>query len=203
MNVRAIPTLYDGELFRSRLEIRWKIFFESLGIESTDEPGTHCLISGNYIPDLWLPECEMFVEIKSHGNELSPDDPIRYKELADATGSLVMRVKGYPAPGRYAVRLFVPRRMLSRYPKLYWANFAEAGGELFLIEGGRMVALKAAVRENCQEKFGAAKLSDGKIQMLPLKHSPAITAAMQNARRQIFTECHSVYESATSVDNRA
>jgi hypothetical protein len=170
MTVRAIPTVYDGELYRSRLEIRWKIFFESLGIESSYEPEKFSLVSGGYIPDLWLPQNQIFVEIKSHGNQLSPDDPIRYKELADQTGAMVIRIKGYPMPGRYSVRLFVPRRLAGDYPKLYWANFAEANGNIYLVEGTRTVAITGG-EQNVKTLLRP-----------PLKHTPRILAAMHNAR---------------------
>lgn len=71
---RAIPTRYAGCFFRSRLEARWAVFFDHLGIEWEYEPeGYMCSYRLSdwsseriwYLPDFWLPEHELHVEVKA------------------------------------------------------------------------------------------------------------------------------------------
>ena len=50
MDFLAIPTMYQGQLFRSRLEARWASFFDSLGWEWEYEP----IDLKGYIPDFVL-----------------------------------------------------------------------------------------------------------------------------------------------------
>lgn len=68
--MRAIQTRYHGCHFRSRLEARWAVFFDSLGVPWEYEPqgfefpypgGT---TADRYLPDFWLPRQEVWIEIK-------------------------------------------------------------------------------------------------------------------------------------------
>ena len=53
---KAIQTEYKGYLFRSRLEARWAVFFDAMGIEWEYEPEGIVLSDGtNYLPDFYLP----------------------------------------------------------------------------------------------------------------------------------------------------
>ena len=50
--IKPIETCYNGYRFRSRLEARWAVFFDTLGIEYEYEPQGYCLPSGKpYLPD--------------------------------------------------------------------------------------------------------------------------------------------------------
>lgn len=50
--IKAIETLYNGYRFRSRLEARWAVFFDSLGVKYEYEPEGFLLPSGKYyLPD--------------------------------------------------------------------------------------------------------------------------------------------------------
>ena len=63
--IKAIETHYKGYRFRSRLEARWAVFFDTLGIEWQYEPEGFELPDGTrYLPDFWLPYFESYVEIK-------------------------------------------------------------------------------------------------------------------------------------------
>jgi hypothetical protein len=64
MTTRAIETSYAGCRFRSRLEARWAVFFDTLGIPWEYEPEGFELPSGRYLPDFWLPECDTWIEVK-------------------------------------------------------------------------------------------------------------------------------------------
>lgn len=63
--IKPIETHYKGYRFRSRLEARWAIFFDTLGIEYQYEPEGFELGDGlRYLPDFWLPELRYWIEIK-------------------------------------------------------------------------------------------------------------------------------------------
>jgi hypothetical protein len=72
-NFKAIETLYAGCRFRSRLESRWAVFFDTLGIQWEYEKEGFVLEGIKYLPDFWLPEQDCWVEIKGQsptGDEL-------------------------------------------------------------------------------------------------------------------------------------
>lgn len=63
--MKAIETEYNGFLFRSRLEARWAVFFDTLGVAYRYEPEGYVLRDGtHYLPDFWLPELDCWIEIK-------------------------------------------------------------------------------------------------------------------------------------------
>lgn len=63
--IKPIETVYNGYRFRSRLEARWAVFFDSFGIPYEYEPEGYVLLSGEaYLPDFYLPWFKAFVEIK-------------------------------------------------------------------------------------------------------------------------------------------
>lgn len=65
MEITPKETRYNGYLFRSRLEARWAIYLDALGIEYSYEPETFDLGDGvYYLPDFYLPLFDSFMEIK-------------------------------------------------------------------------------------------------------------------------------------------
>lgn len=68
--IRAIETRYQGYRFRSRLEARWAVFFDALGIRWEYEPEGFELGNGQrYLPDFHLPKFHdpvrgTYVEVK-------------------------------------------------------------------------------------------------------------------------------------------
>ena len=67
MTIKPIETVYKGYKFRSRLEARWAVFFDALGIEwEYEKEGYYLGDSLCYLPDFWLPKLDMFVEIKGN-----------------------------------------------------------------------------------------------------------------------------------------
>jgi len=89
--IKAIPTIYKGISFRSRLEARWAVIFDQLGIdwhyetEGYDVPISNG-VTIRYLPDFVLyggsircPD-RLFVEVK--GN-MKADDAIKIKSFSD------------------------------------------------------------------------------------------------------------------------
>lgn len=90
--IKAIPTLYSGTLFRSRLEARWAAFFDLAGWQWDYEP---------FDLDGWAPDLK--IKTVDHSEFLCEIKPIsissHWKSLADA----FKKTKGYEV--RYPVRL--------------------------------------------------------------------------------------------------
>lgn len=72
----AIETEYDGYRFRSRLEARWAVFFDAMGIRYEYEPEGFGFGGTRYLPDFYLPEFGVYVEIK-------PNDTSVVKHMGD------------------------------------------------------------------------------------------------------------------------
>lgn len=64
--IKAIETSYAGCRFRSRLEARWAVFFNTAGIPWQYEPQGFVIAGRPYLPDFYLPECGTWVEVKGH-----------------------------------------------------------------------------------------------------------------------------------------
>jgi hypothetical protein len=76
--MKAIETRYKGYRFRSRLEARWAVYFDALGVKWTYEYEGFELPNGTrYLPDFYLPDFDEYVEIKGDDVEL-PKTPSVY-----------------------------------------------------------------------------------------------------------------------------
>jgi hypothetical protein len=63
--MKVIETKYKSHFFRSRLEARWAVYFDSLEIKWIYEPeGYQLSDGGRYLPDFWLPDHKLFAEVK-------------------------------------------------------------------------------------------------------------------------------------------
>jgi hypothetical protein len=97
--LRAIETVYKGYRFRSRLEARWAVFFDTLGIKYEYEAqGFDLGKSGYYLPDFWLPREEVWVEIK--GTPPPVSDVHKMHSLC-LGGRPVLCLIGQPYQGEY------------------------------------------------------------------------------------------------------
>jgi hypothetical protein len=80
MNYRAIETHHNGYRFRSRLEARWAVFFDALGIRyEYEKEGFDLEDAGRYLPDFWLPDLSLWLEVK--GGDPSWDEVRKAQEL--------------------------------------------------------------------------------------------------------------------------
>ena len=62
--LEAKGTFYNGYVFRSRLEAKWSFVFSSLGLNYKYEPELFETPIGKYLPDFYMPDLNIFVEIK-------------------------------------------------------------------------------------------------------------------------------------------
>ena len=66
-DIKPIETIYNGYKFRSSLEARWAVFFDAAGIRYEYEPEGFRDNKGLcYLPDFYLPDENMYVEVKAH-----------------------------------------------------------------------------------------------------------------------------------------
>src|SRR6267143_803350 len=80
---KAIETIHSGYKFRSRLEARWSVFFETLGIEYRYEPEGFDLNGTWYLPDFYLPKLDHWIEIK--GQAPTEEELLKAYKLAQIT----------------------------------------------------------------------------------------------------------------------
>lgn len=71
--MKAIETHYAGHRFRSRLEARWAVFFDHLGIHWQYEPQGFEFAGRRYLPDFLLPDSQTWVEVKGDEEALDYD----------------------------------------------------------------------------------------------------------------------------------
>ena len=62
--MKAIETKYMGCHFRSRLEARWAVFFDTLNIKWIYEPEGYFHNEVCYLPDFYIPHIKGFYEVK-------------------------------------------------------------------------------------------------------------------------------------------
>lgn len=70
MTITAIETRYAGCRFRSRLEARWAVFFDHLGLKWEYEPQGYVVNGKPYLPDFLLPDLGTSVEVKGDPERL-------------------------------------------------------------------------------------------------------------------------------------
>lgn len=65
MDIKPIETKYNGFKFRSRLEARWAIFFDAIGLKYEYEVEGFEMNGIRYLPDFYLPNLDRWFEIKA------------------------------------------------------------------------------------------------------------------------------------------
>ncbi len=90
-----IETYYNGYRFRSRLEGRWAVFFDSIGLKFQYESEGWKLPSGIwYLPDFFLPESRTWAEVKP--TEFTADEIRKCREVAMGNHRLMLLLVGPP-----------------------------------------------------------------------------------------------------------
>lgn len=93
--MKSIETEYNWIRYRSRLEARWAVFMDTLGVRHNYEPEAYDLGDGIfYLPDFWLPDLLAFVEIKPGAPTL--DESAKASRLAEHTKRDVFVFYGAP-----------------------------------------------------------------------------------------------------------
>lgn len=96
-HLKAIETHYAGCRFRSRLEARWAVFFDTLSIKWEYEPQGMLVDGAPYLPDFYLPRLGLYVEVKGSESQVTP-------EYEDMLWRFALTFDGY-ADGAYGLLL--------------------------------------------------------------------------------------------------
>jgi hypothetical protein len=174
--IKAIETRYKGYRFRSRLEARWAVFFDALGIEWQYEPQGYVLSDGAcYLPDFYLPRFSdgLYVEVKPQAG-----DSEKARLLCQSTERSVLLAFGEPDTrafdcwmciadvGKANIAERVPVAFLDKYlpgsprngweNRLYWcAEEARYDDEAYV--KGAVYAARGARFEHGECGLGAAR----------------------------------------------
>ena len=114
--MKAIETEYKGYRFRSRLEARWAVFLDQLGINwEYEKEGIELSNGQRYLPDFWIPcpryhstESGYWLEIK--GTEPTENEKGKCFALAADTGHITLLVYGSPTNDHFHHYSFGPIR---------------------------------------------------------------------------------------------
>lgn len=108
--MKPIETKYKGYKFRSRLEARWAVFFDSLNVKWEYESKYFDLDDlGYYLPDFYLSDYEMFVEIKPTGASFQRQEyttAVAKIEALNAERERSIIVCGSPGIDTYVIPFF-------------------------------------------------------------------------------------------------
>lgn len=168
--IRAIDTVYNGYRFRSRLEARWAVFFDTLGVPYHYEPEGFDLGDGiRYLPDFWLPEQNCWVEIKPPGEWGYHHECNLLAEQSDCR--FLLYITGNPWPGEYGIAPYPNENIDSDYPS-YFALGRRNVDELWICsENGSAICLNPVGLQN--DRY-------------PLEDSAQLTRAFRSARQARF-----------------
>jgi hypothetical protein len=100
MGIKAIETRAYGRLFRSRTEARWAVAFTEADISWQYElEGFDLGDAGFYLPDFWLPQVNMWAEVKP--NRPTDQEIIKAHALVKQSGNPCLLLIGQPAAHAY------------------------------------------------------------------------------------------------------
>ena len=98
--IKSIETYYKGYLCRSRTEARWMVAFDKVGIKYEYEPeGFDLGEEGKYLPDFYLPQVDMYAEVK--GKQFTLEELRKAKGLSNQSDKEVLLLDGPPARKGY------------------------------------------------------------------------------------------------------
>ena len=147
--LKAIETKYKGYRFRSRLEARWAVFFDALGLKWDYEfEGFDLGEAGWYLPDFWFPTLKCWVEIKPE----EPNEKERHKasELCRCSKKTVFTVIGIPDWSG-------PDPWIINAEKYCWVEMDDDDIQLRLLDLEEYPELREGIEMEIQDR-GAAQL---------------------------------------------
>ncbi len=95
--MKVLQTRYGGCHFRSRLEARWAVFFDKIGVRWEHEPEGFELSNGElYLPDFRFPEYDAWGEVKPEGGDFK-----KLERLCFDSNKPGVKLEGQPHLGPY------------------------------------------------------------------------------------------------------
>ena len=92
--MKAINTRHNGNYYRSRLEARWAVYFETLKIKFDYEFEGFTTSNHNYLPDFYFPKFGFYGEVKREG--FGDEDVERWTEFARESKCPLVVFEGTP-----------------------------------------------------------------------------------------------------------
>lgn len=125
--MKAIETRYKGYRFRSRLEARWAVFFDTLEVRYEYEKEGLDLGDGvYYLPDFYLPEHECYVEIKGdYPNDLEIDKMQRMVNQHDIGSYIFFGECWVPSQHNHGIYVNPHPHEMSHDPERHWYGWVE------------------------------------------------------------------------------
>ena len=125
--IKAIPTKYNGVEFRSRLEARWAVWFDRMGIAWQYEPEGFNVCGEAYLPDFRLPDVfgGVYVEIKP--KELKGAEMDRAMRFVREFDGELLLICGLPKFGDYSCV-----SSNEDYDKIVFADCRKCGGVSYI-----------------------------------------------------------------------
>lgn len=180
MTIQAIQTKYKGYRFRSRLEARWAVFFDALGVRWEYEKEGYKLSDGSYyLPDFYLPDNQLWFEVKNEN--VTEADLKKFYKFTDSGASAIL-AKGMPSENMMELHC--------------WDVSENSGGQstwnvdVFTVNENKIVFFVLGSPEWYFEKtLGTDDILENKIEVVfGLKRQclPIVTKAIEAARSARF-----------------
>jgi hypothetical protein len=169
MHIKSIPTKYRGYHFRSRLEARWAVFFDTAKIRWEYEPEGFDVNGTWYLPDFYLADLHCYFEVKGT-SEYDLDLLKRFAQLIKK--DLVVAEGAIPDPEEYDCGDEIGLQVIGASPSGDW-DMAWGYKDMFLrcTNCGRIEIMNevySTMKENC-------RCSESHARWIPL--SEALEAA--------------------------
>lgn len=181
MSVSPIETCYRNHLFRSRLEARWAVFLDALGIRWEYEKEGYQLDGlGYYLPDFWLPNWGLWLEIK--GQPHNEDAIVLADALAEGTETAAALFHGLPCENTGFVKCQDCTESTGGFYETYLAQWAwdlESCRPVILLPG-----YEDKVFMDC--KWNVLDCFNPSESVLPWNKSPMLLNAVSTAKQARF-----------------
>lgn len=120
--IQAIKTWYKGTYFKSRLEAKWAVYFDELGLKWIYEHEGFETPRGWYLPDFYFPDLQIFAEVKP--SSFTKEQLEKCFHLSSAC----VLLSGVPAWKNYPITREADEwcdLRMSAYKKRLWVEFDE------------------------------------------------------------------------------
>lgn len=157
MKIKPIETVYHGLRFRSRLEAKWAVFFDEIGINYHYELDGFDLGDEWYLPDFYLDEFGIYVEIKpfdrsvvkhvGDGNQWEQ----KCEKFRDRTNNAILLCYDDPGAGIYQHLFAWDMTESSGGPSDFDCNFYYINNPLLIVydrRPDRSICINSAMEEN-------------------------------------------------------
>lgn len=101
--IKPIETKYNGYRFRSRLEARWAVFFDALKIRYQYEVEGFDIDGVRYLPDFYLPDHNVWLEIKPSIFDSAKLPTTKYARFSEAVEAKFLVIIGIPRKNEYKI----------------------------------------------------------------------------------------------------